>query len=444
MGIFFGTDGLRGVVNKDLTFDIARRVGNSLTCVINNPSIIIGSDTRISNSYIMLGVAAGALAGGAKVIDIGVVPTAGIAFITKMYGADFGVVISASHNSAEYNGIKVFDKNGNKLNEKEEENLEKYFIHEKTNDYPQIGKFEQDLNLYKKYENHLVNSVDIDLSGLTVVLDGSNGASHKIAPSVFRQLGAKVYATNCKNDGMNINKNCGSLYPERLAKKVLKYKGDMGFAFDGDADRVIAVDENGKIFDGDMILYIMAKYLSSTGQLNNNEVVGTTHTNMGLQIALKKYGIDLIRVNIGDKFVIAKMLESNISIGGEQSGHIILKNHASTGDGILTAIQLAAISKKCGKRFSEMFDAMLYPQVNINIKVKDKLAILNSEDVFAAVNKATTELGNQGRVMLRASGTEPKIRIMVECLDENLANTLAKNIENEVMKANEAIIAGTI
>lgn len=441
MGIFFGTDGLRGVVNKDLTFDIARRIGNSLTCVTNNPTIIIGSDTRISNSYIMLGVASGAIAGGASVVDIGVVPTAGIAYITKLYGADYGVVISASHNSAEYNGIKIFDKNGNKLNEKEEENLEKYFIHEKTNDYPNIGKFEQDLNLYKKYEEHLIKSVDVSLSGLTIVLDGSNGASHKIAPSVFRRLGAKIYATNCKNDGLNINKDCGSLYPETLAKKVLRYNGDMGFAFDGDADRVIAVDENGKVFDGDMILYMMAKYLNSIGKLKNSEVVGTTHTNMGLQVALNKHNIKLTRVNIGDKFVIAKMIENNLSIGGEQSGHIILKEYASTGDGILTALQMAAVAKKCNKKLSEMFDATLYPQVNLNVKVKDKLAILNNETVFAELNKATTTLGNDGRVMLRASGTEPKIRIMVECLDGELANKLAKNIENKVKKANDDLIS---
>ncbi|MEG2456998.1 MAG: phosphoglucosamine mutase, partial [Clostridia bacterium] len=409
MGVFFGTDGIRGIVNEDLTFDIAKRVGNALTCVKNKPVVIIGADTRISGSYIMLGVAGGATAGGATVIDVGVVPTAGIAFLTKELNADFGVVISASHNSAEYNGIKVFDKRGYKLVDKEEENLERFFMHEKVQDFPQIGAFTQDLNAYKRYEKHLIESVKMSLKGLSVVLDGSNGAAHKIAPQVFRSLGATVYATNCKNDGIRINDNCGSLYPQQLAKKVLKYKADIGFAFDGDADRVIGVDENGCIFDGDMMLYTMATQMFTENKLKGNVVVGTTHTNMGLQVALERKGISLLRANIGDKYVLAKMVENNYNLGGEQSGHIIMKDFASTGDGILTALQMSEMLIANDKKLSQMFDAKLYPQVNINIKVNDKLEIMNNENVISGLNHAINRIGDKGRVMLRASGTEPKI-----------------------------------
>lgn len=437
MGVFFGTDGIRGIVNEDLNFDIAKRVGNSLTSVRANPTIIIGEDTRVSGTYIMMGVAGGAMAGGARVIDIGVVPTAGIAFLTQQMGADFGIVISASHNPAEYNGIKVFDKRGYKLIDKDEENLERYFMHEKVLDFPKIGVFEQDLNAYKRYEKHLVDSIKTPLTGLKIVLDGSNGAAHKIAPQVFRALGAEVVATNCKNDGIKINDNCGSLFPEQLSKKVLKFKADLGFAFDGDADRCIGVDEKGGIFDGDMMLYTMATHMFEENKLRGNVVVGTTHTNMGLQVALEKKGISLIRANIGDKYVLAKMVENNYNLGGEQSGHIIMKDYASTGDGILTALQVAEIVKKSGKKLSELFDAKLYPQTNINVMVRDKLEIMNNEEVSKGLAHAINRVGDKGRVMLRASGTEPKIRVMVECLDEELAKYCANELVDVVVRVND-------
>lgn len=433
MGLFFGTDGLRGKVNEDLTYDVAFKIGNALSILKNNPKIIIGSDTRVSNTYLTLAVASGALSGGANVIDIGVVPTAGIAYITKELKADYGIVISASHNSGEYNGIKVFNGDGYKLGDKEEERIERCFIHEKINDYPNIGSYTQNFNLVKIYKKFLISSSENRLDGMTIVLDGAYGASHRIAPEVFRSLGANVIASNCVYDGLKINRNCGALYPENLVKRIFRYKADMGFAFDGDADRVIALDENGKIIDGDMIIYMLAVYLKQSAKLRHDTVVGTSHTNMAIEEALKNLGIDFIRTDIGDKYVLAKLLEKNLSIGGEQSGHIILKDLATTGDGILTAIKVANMVVNQKKKLSEFFDIELYPQVNKNVVVGDKFRIMNNEVLSKEVSRYNSEFAGKGRVMLRASGTEPKIRVMVESANklqnEKIANVLVETVK---------------
>ena len=341
MGLFFGTDGLRGKVNEDLTQNIAYKIGNALSILKDNPKIIIGSDTRISNTYLSLSLASGAMSGGAKVIDVGVIPTAGVAYLVKTIKADYGIVISASHNSGEYNGIKVFDSDGYKLSDKEEERIERCFIREKINDFPNIGTYEQDFNLIKLYRNYLIERSERRLDGMTVVLDGAFGAAHRIAPEVFRKLGANVIASNCVNDGLKINQECGALYPDNLVKRVFRYKADIGFAFDGDADRLIAVDECGNVIDGDKIICALAKYFKKQGKLNKNVAVGTSHTNMAVEYELKKEGINLIRTDIGDKYVLAKLKEQGLSLGGEQSGHIIIKDLATTGDGILSAIIVA-------------------------------------------------------------------------------------------------------
>jgi phosphoglucosamine mutase len=436
MGLFFGTDGLRGKVNEDLTFDVAYKVGNALSILKENPTIVIGADTRISNSYLTLGVASGAMSGGAKVIDIGVVPTAGIAYITKAIGADYGIVISASHNSGEYNGIKVFDGNGYKLLDKEEERIERCFIHEKTNDFPNIGTYVQDYNLVKLYKKFLIESSENSLKGLTIVLDGAYGASHRIAPDVFRKLGASVIAANCVDDGLKINKNCGALYPENLIKRVFRYKADMGFAFDGDSDRVIAVDEKGNIIDGDKIICGLAKYFKKLGKLNSSTAVGTSHTNMAIEENLKNNGIDFIRTDIGDKYVLAKLLEKNLSLGGEQSGHIILKEKATTGDGILTAIAVANMVVNEKSTVSKLFNVDLYPQTNKNVIVGDKLRIINSEELGKEVAKYNAILEGKGRLMIRASGTEPKIRVMVESKDNELNANIANSIVSLITRIN--------
>ncbi len=428
MGLFFGTDGIRGKVNEGLTFDVAYKIGNALSILKEKPTIIIGSDTRITNTYLTLAVASGAMSGGANVIDIGVVPTAGIAYITKELNADYGVVISASHNSWEYNGIKVFNSEGYKLGDKEEERIERCFITEKTNGYSNLGKYVQDFNLSKIYKKFLIGASKHSLKGKTIVIDGACGASHRIAPEVFRKLGANVIAANCVYDGKKINDKCGALYPENLIKRVFRYKADMGFAFDGDSDRIIAVDDKGKIIDGDMIICVLAKYLKKQGLLSGDAVVGTSHTNMAIEEDLKANGIKLHRTDIGDKYVLAKLLEKGLSLGGEQSGHIILKDLATTGDGILTAIIIANMLISENVKMSEAFSLKLYPQSNKNVVVEDKFRIMNNEELSKEVSKYNLELENKGRIMIRASGTEPKIRVMVESKDENENERIASKL----------------
>ncbi len=439
MGLFFGTDGLRGKVNEELTYDIAYKIGNALSILKEKPTIIVGSDTRISNTYLSLGVASGAMSGGARVIDIGVVPTAGIAYITKKVGADYGVVISASHNSGEYNGIKVFNGDGYKLGDKEEERIERCFIREKINDYANIGTYEQNFNLAKLYKKYLIEASEHSLKGKTIVLDCAYGASHRIAPEVFRKLGANVIAANATDDGRKINQNCGALYPENLIKRVFRYKADMGFAFDGDSDRLIAVDEKGGIIDGDMIIYGLAKYLKKNGRLAHDMVVGTSHTNMAIEESLKNEGIDLIRTDIGDKYVLAKLLEKNLSLGGEQSGHVILKELATTGDGILTAIIVANMLISEKTKMSDALNIELYPQANKNVIVKDKFRIMNSEDLSKEIAKYNADLNGKGRLMIRASGTEPKIRVMVESRDKVMNERIANAIVELINRINTEV-----
>lgn len=439
MGLYFGTDGLRGKVNEDLTFDIAYKIGNALSTLNYKPTIIVGADTRISNSYLAVGLAGGAMSGGAKVIDVGVVPTAGIAYLSRIMKADYGVVISASHNSGEYNGIKVFSGKGFKLGDKEEERIERCFIHDKTNPYPDIGTYEQQFSLAKKYKDFLVSCSENSLKGLKIVLDCAYGASHKIAPEVFRELGAEVIATNAMNKGEKINENCGALYPQTLAKKVLKYGADMGFAFDGDADRLIAVDEKGNIVDGDIIIYALAKYYKKLGKLKGDTVVGTSHTNMAIEEGLEKLGMKLVRTDVGDKYVLAKLLENNWSIGGEQSGHIIFTDIATTGDGILSALVLANMIINEKEKLSEIIDIELFPQVNKNIVVSDKFRIMNNETLIMEVAKFNAEFNGKGRVTLRASGTEPKIRIMVESRDKEKNEKIADELHKRVKEIDQGI-----
>lgn len=428
MGLYFGTDGLRGIVNGDLSFDIAYKVGNALSTVKHSPTVLIGRDTRISGEYLTLGVAGGIMSGGGSVIDLGVIPTAGVAYLTRELHADYGVVISASHNSAEYNGIKVFDSSGYKLGDKEEERLERCFIHSKINDFPDVGRFRVEDNLYKRYEDFLVGAAHNRFDGLSVVLDCANGAACRIAPAVFRKLGASVVASCASDDGMRINEGCGALYPETLVRRMARYKADIGFAFDGDADRLMVVSRDGRIIDGDTVVYMLACHLKEEGRLRENTVVGTSHTNMAIERALADRGIGFIRTDIGDKYVLAKLLEKNLSLGGEQSGHIILKDLHSTGDGILSAIFLADMLVSSGKDVTELADVKLYPQANVNVVVEDKLKIMNSQLLSGEVARLSELLRGTGRVMVRASGTEPKIRIMVESEDEEKNRTLATDL----------------
>ena len=428
MGVFFGTDGLRGWVNKDLSFDIAYKVGNALGTLKPGAKIIIGRDTRKTGAMITLGVAGGLVNTGADVTDVGICPTSGIAYLTMKLGYDYGVVISASHNPPEYNGIKIFDSTGKKVGDKMENQIERNFLHNVAVEYSAVGTYNYAPRVALAYDEFLENSIKTSLKGKTIVLDCSHGSSYKIAPAVFRANGAKIIATYCKPNGLNINDKCGSLNINKLQKYVLKYKADMGFAFDGDSDRVIAVDEKGQVVDGDKIIYLLAKTYHEEGRLGSPTVVGTRHTNMGVEKALNEIGISMLRTDIGDKYVSQKLEEKGLLIGGEQSGHVFVKDVLPTGDGVLNALIIAEMVTKSGKPFSSNFNFKPYSQVNINVKVQDKMRVINSEALSVATEKEEELLGSNGRIMIRVSGTEPYIRIMVESQDEQLSKECAERL----------------
>lgn len=436
MAVFFGVDGLRGKVNDDLSRDIAYKCGNALGVKFPKSKILIGKDTRNTSDLIALSFATGAMNAECNVVSVGVCPTAGISYLTSLLGFDFGVVISASHNLAEYNGIKIFDKNGRKISEKIEEGIEKLFLREYVASFENVGTFEFNPRLIVHYEEFLGKSISNSLKSKTIVLDCANGSSFKLAPAVFRDNHAKIIATFCKPDGLNINKDCGALNIARLQRYVLKYKADMGFAFDGDSDRLIAVDEKGNVVDGDKILYLLACDYLKKGKLGQNKVVGTRHTNIGIEKALNKKGIELIRTDIGDKYVSTKIFENNLIIGGEQSGHLILADKLATGDGILNALQVASICVQENKKLSEFFDFEMYEQKNINVKVYDKFRIINSEKLSKVTEKEEKELGDNGRIMIRLSGTEPYIRVMVETKDMSLSTEIAERIAKVINEIN--------
>ncbi len=429
MGIFFGTDGVRGVVNNDLTEEIAQMVGNSLARKKKRATIIVGRDTRVSGSYLTAAFSTGALKGGADVIDVGIIPTAGISYLVKNKKVDYGVMISASHNPKEYNGIKIFDSSGKKLSEKEENQLERFFACSQICPATKVGKYKSQPSLANSYVKFLTSSIRSNLEGLKIVLDCANGAAYKIAPRVFKGLGAEVIKLSCSNCGRKINDNCGSTCTDNLRRKVVECGADAGFAYDGDSDRLIAVDENGNVLDGDQLIYILAKHFASQGKLNANTIVGTSHTNSGILVALNAKKINLVRTDIGDKYVIEAMEKMNLSLGGEQSGHIIMKNFLPTGDGILASLQIASIMKKSGQRLSQLFDAKLLYQLNKNFIVSDKLKVLNNEKLSQTISQMLNEIAPAGRILVRASGTEPKIRVMVEHAEQNKAQKYMDALE---------------
>lgn len=431
MGIFFGTDGIRGKACEELTDALAYKCGNALGSEKNNATIIIGRDTRPSGSFLSQAFSVGAMSAGANIIDIGICTTPAIAFVTKLVKADFGVMISASHNPSEYNGIKIFNQSGFKLGDDKENALERKFVKQVIVPHDRLGGYKEDLSLINLYINHL-KKVGLSLSGLKIVIDASNGGAYKIAPKIFKSLGANVIELSCTNDGKNINNNCGSLYPEKMCNIVKQQNADMGFAFDGDADRIISCDENGDILDGDIMTFIISKWLKENNKLNKNIVVGTRHTNMGLELELKKDGITLERTDIGDKYVLERMLADNLSLGGEKSGHIILSDYSTTGDGVLCGILIANICKTKNINLSKLASVHLYPQCNIDVVVKDKMRVINSDSLSRVINEQESMLDEHSRIMVRVSGTEPKVRIMVESLDYSKAEQSAKAIEKVI------------
>lgn len=423
---YFGTDGIRGVVGIELDEDIAYRCGYALGSLNSGGMIILARDTRESGEWLSEAFASGVTLSGGTVVYGGILPTPAVAAATKALGAAAGAVISASHNPSHYNGIKLFDSKGNKLLKNTEERIEEIMdnIHSKRLSYGLIDNASI-LNCYQKF----VNPSAINLSGLKIALDAANGAASGIAKKFFEKAGATLIAINDDGYGDLINYHSGAMHTEMLQKTVLDHKADLGFAFDGDADRVIAVDNMGKIVDGDGIIYILATALSKHNALKENTVVATVMTNSGIENALRAKNINLVRVSVGDHNVCAEMVKRGYTLGGEQSGHIIFSD-AGTGDGILAALRLSEIVKKQGK-LSSLLDVKLFPQILKNVTVLEKAI------PFEALEKAKSwkkQLADNGRVLLRLSGTEPVIRIMVECENRALAELIVKDIESSLIR----------
>ena len=413
---YFGTDGVRGVANKELTCDLAYKLGRAGGYVLTNNEykvkVVVGKDTRQSGDMLEAALIAGLMSVGCDVITVGVIPTPGVAYLTRKYGAECGVVISASHNPMEDNGIKFFNKDGFKLD-----------------------------TAAQDYVDYLKSIVDTDLTGLKVVLDCANGAAYKVAPEVFRELGAEVIAMNVTPDGENINHKCGSTHPEGLQKAVVEHNADLGLAYDGDADRVVFIDELGNIINGDYTLAIISNDLKNKNRLNKNTIVGTILSNLGLLEYCKNNDIEFITTNVGDKYVLEYLRDNNLSLGGEEAGHIILKEYCNTGDGPLTSLIMLSILASTNTTFSNLTKIMhKYPEVHINIKVNNKNDFATSNMIEDSIKEIKNNFNGNYRLVVRPSGTEPLVRIVLEgeelkVLEEssNKIKSIIKNLNMEVV-----------
>ena len=424
MGIFFGTDGIRGIVGEDLSYNILLKCGNALGCLKQNCKIIIGRDSRVSGEMLSQSFCLGATLSGANVVDIGIATSPCVSYLTQALNFDFGVVISASHNPSEYNGIKVFDHTGQKLDDKQELIIEKYMVHDLCTDYLNMGEYKYKPGIKKQYVNY-VCAHSKSLTGFNIGIDCSNGASKSLAKQIFTKLGANVKFTGM-GSGKKINYKCGATYPQRISNFVKKHGLDFGFAFDGDADRIIMVDSCGKVYNGDNILHC----LSYSNYLTGDIIVGTSMSNLGLEVALNKRGIKFERADVGDKFVIQKMQELNSNLGGEQAGHIIINSLLPTGDGVFVAVVLSNIVTK--QTLNKFMEFSSFPQIIINVSTQDKIRAMGSEELSKAINYATEELAGMGRVLVRPSGTENKIRVMVEAENFSRAEMLAKFVASKI------------
>jgi len=443
MGKYFGTDGVRGVANEALTPELAFKLGRAgayvLTKGSNAPKIVIGKDTRISGDMLEAALVAGITSVGVDVFTVGVLPTPGIAYLTRSLNATAGVVISASHNPVQDNGIKFFANSGYKLPDEVEAEIESLLDNDlqgiPSPTGPGVGRVRVVEDATEQYIDFLKSTVKVDFSGLKIVVDCANGAAYHVAPWVMRELGAEVIAIHNQPDGININANCGSTHPEVVREKVLAWQADLGIAHDGDADRVIAVDGQGNIVDGDFIMVILALHLKARNKLPKDTLVATVMSNLGLHIALRQAGIKVLETKVGDRYVLEEMLKTGAVLGGEQSGHIIFLEHNTTGDGVLTALQLISAVKQTGKSLAELAARMKrLPQVLVNVRVQDKEAVQNHPDLAAAIKKGEEALGDQGRILVRPSGTESLIRVMAEGPDQAQLYQIVDDIV-EVAKA---------
>lgn len=440
MGRLFGTDGVRGVANKELTPELAFNLGKAGTYVLkktnDRPIIVIGKDTRVSGDMLENALTAGILAVGGNVIKAGVIPTPAVAYLARHYGADAGIVISASHNTFEYNGIKFFNGEGFKLDDLLEEKIEDIIISSiDVNSHitgEAIGKcLDADENALELYVNHLLQTADYRLDGKKIVLDCANGASYQAAAMVYESLGAEVKVIGNEPNGININDACGSTHPEKLSEAVVANHADIGLAFDGDADRLIVVDELGRVLDGDKTIAICAKSLKRQGKLKGDKVTATVMSNIGFHKAMEAEGIEVDVTGVGDRYVLERMLETGCVIGGEQSGHIIFLEHTTTGDGILSSIQLVKAVLESGKKISELADEIeIFPQVLVNAKIDNdyKKTYMKDEEVAAAIAETEAAMNGNGRVLIRPSGTEPLVRVMLEGNDIDMIRRLAEDL----------------
>jgi phosphoglucosamine mutase len=426
MGTLFGTDGVRGVANKELTVDLAYRLGQAGAYVLtkenrHKPTILIGRDTRLSGEMLTAAMIAGICSVGANAVSIGVVPTPAVAYLTREYEADAGVVISASHNPVEYNGIKFFNNSGYKLSDALEEEIETIVNNQCSNiELPtgtEIGRVLYRNESIYDYIRYAKRQVSHRFDGLKVVIDCANGASYVSAPEALRELGAEVVIIHNEPDGTNINKACGSTHMEDLKAYVIQVGADIGFAFDGDADRCLAVDEHGRLVDGDQLMAICGNYMKEKGTLKKDTIVGTVMSNLGFTLMGQEQGINIVQTQVGDRYVLECMLEEGYNIGGEQSGHIIFLDENTTGDGLLTALHVLEVIKDTGKKLSDLASIMnVLPQVLVNAKVttEKKYAYQNNPTILEAIESLEEKFAGEGRVLIRPSGTEPLVRVMIE------------------------------
>jgi len=449
MGRYFGTDGIRGEANRELTVDKALRLGYALGYYLknNNPNeekikVIMGSDTRISGYMLRSALTAGLTSMGIYIDFVGVIPTPGVAYITKIKNAKAGIMISASHNPAKDNGIKIFNSEGYKLSDEIENQIEDYMdnldeILANPLAGDKVGKFKYAEDEYFQYKNYLTQCVEGNFKDMKIVLDTANGAAYRTAKDVFLDLRAELVVINDAPNGRNINVKCGSTHPEILAKVVVGYEADLGLAYDGDADRLIAVDKFGNVIDGDKIIGILALGMKQNGKLKNNKVVTTVMSNIGFEKYLKENNIELLRANVGDRYVLEKMIAEDVAIGGEQSGHIILKDYATTGDGVLSSLKLVEVIRNTGKDLHELVSAIKdAPQALINVKVDNskKNTWDKNETIMSFINEANQKYKDEVRILVRKSGTEPLIRVMTEGDDKQLVHKLAEDIAHLIEK----------
>ena len=449
MGRYFGTDGIRGEANRELTVDKALRLGYALGYYLknNNPNeekikVIMGSDTRISGYMLRSALTAGLTSMGIYIDFVGVIPTPGVAYITKIKNAKAGIMISASHNPAKDNGIKIFNSEGYKLSDEIENQIEDYMdnldeILANPLAGDKVGKFKYAEDEYFQYKNYLTQCVEGNFKDMKIVLDTANGAAYRTAKDVFLDLRAELVVINDAPNGRNINVKCGSTHPEILAKVVVGYEADLGLAYDGDADRLIAVDKFGNVIDGDKIIGILALGMKQNGKLKNNKVVTTVMSNIGFEKYLKENNIELLRANVGDRYVLEKMIAEDVVIGGEQSGHIILKDYATTGDGVLSSLKLVEVIRNTGKDLHELVSAIKdAPQNLINVKVDNskKNTWDKNEAIMFFINEANQKYKDEVRILVRKSGTEPLIRVMTEGDNKQLVHKLAEDIAQLIEK----------